>query len=44
VLFVSGYTADIIQGKGIIDEGQDLILKPVPPGELLIKFREMIEK
>jgi signal transduction histidine kinase len=44
VLFVSGYTADIIQGKGIIDEGQDLILKPVPPDEFLEKIREMIEK
>jgi signal transduction histidine kinase len=44
VLFVSGYTADIIQEKGIINEGQDLMLKPVAPDELLEKIRELIDK
>jgi CheY-like chemotaxis protein len=44
VLFVSGYTADIIQEKGIIDEGQDFLSKPVTPNVLLEKIRELIEK
>ncbi len=43
-LFVSGYTADILQEKGSIDEGLDFISKPVPPNELLEKIRELIEK
>jgi CheY-like chemotaxis protein len=44
VLFTSGYTADIIQKKGIIEEGQDFISKPVSPGELLKKIRESLER
>jgi signal transduction histidine kinase len=44
VLFVSGYTADIILRKGIVEEGQDFIAKPLSPGELLKKIREVLEK
>jgi CheY-like chemotaxis protein len=43
-LFVSGYTADLVHKKGMLEEGQDFISKPVSPGELLKKVREVIDK
>jgi len=42
VLFTSGYTSDFIQSRGV-DEGVDLIMKPVQPMELLRRVREMLE-
>ncbi len=44
VLFASGYTADIVHKKGIIDEGQDFLLKPVSPNDLLRKVREILDR
>jgi PAS domain S-box-containing protein len=44
VIFSSGYTANIIQKKGILEEGIDFILKPVSPQELLRKVREVLNK
>ena len=41
-LFTSGYTADIIGEKGIIKEGIAFISKPVRPGELLNKIRQVL--
>ncbi len=43
VLFMSGYTYDIIEEKGIHEEGVDLILKPLKPDELLKKVRELLD-
>lgn len=43
-IFASGYTADIIQRKGIIEEGVDFILKPVSPKDLLKKVREVLDR
>ncbi|HEX8949101.1 MAG TPA: ATP-binding protein [Dissulfurispiraceae bacterium] len=43
VLFTSGYTADIIHKKGILDEGLNFISKPVMPNELLRKIREVMD-
>ncbi|MEW5747016.1 MAG: PAS domain S-box protein [Nitrospirota bacterium] len=43
VLFTSGYTADIIHKKGVLEEDLDFIAKPVPPGELLRKVRAMLD-
>ncbi|MBI5847972.1 MAG: PAS domain-containing protein [Nitrospirae bacterium] len=43
ILFTSGYTADIIQARGELDEGEELIMKPVKPSELLRKMREMLD-
>jgi len=40
VLFLSGYTADIINKKGILDEGINFIAKPMTPHALLSKVRE----
>jgi len=42
-LFMSGYAADIVRGKGIIDEGLELLMKPVSPEVLLRKIREMLD-
>jgi len=44
VLFMSGYTADIINKKGIQEEGISFMSKPVSPTMLLTKIREVIDK
>ncbi len=44
VLFTSGYTADIIHAKGILEEGINLISKPVSPDDLLRKLREVLDR
>ena len=44
VLFTSGYTADIIHRKGILDTGLDFILKPISPALFLKKVREVLDK
>jgi CheY-like chemotaxis protein len=41
-LFMSGYTADIINQKGILEEGIHYISKPLTPDALLRKVREVI--
>lgn len=43
-LFMSGYTADIINKKGIQEEGISFMSKPVSPTMLLRKIREVIDK
>jgi PAS domain S-box-containing protein len=42
VLFTSGYTADIITRKGILDEKLHFIAKPVSPIDLLAKVKELL--
>jgi PAS domain S-box-containing protein len=42
ILFTSGYTSDIISGKGIIDEQFDFIEKPHFPEQLLNKVRNIL--
>jgi polar amino acid transport system substrate-binding protein len=44
IIFSSGYTADIIQKKGIIEEGLPFISKPITPQLLLSKVREILDK
>ena len=44
ILFTSGYTADIIHRKGIVEEDQHFISKPVPPDTFLRKIREVLDK
>jgi two-component system cell cycle sensor histidine kinase/response regulator CckA len=44
ILFTSGYTADIIQRKDILEEEADFVTKPVTPHDLLTKIREMLDK
>lgn len=44
VLFISGYTADIIQKCGIVDEHVAFITKPISRNNLLQKIREVLDK
>ncbi len=44
ILFTSGYNADIIHKKGILEEGLDFISKPAPPDDFLRKVREVLDK
>ncbi|OGW37159.1 MAG: hypothetical protein A2Y97_01130 [Nitrospirae bacterium RBG_13_39_12] len=41
-IFISGYTADIIHKKGIMEERLNFMLKPISPDKLLIKVREVL--
>jgi signal transduction histidine kinase len=43
VLFMSGYSADIIFKKGVLEEGLNLISKPAAPHDLLRKVREVLD-
>jgi len=43
-LFTSGYTADIIHRKGVLEEGLNFIPKPVAPDNLLKKMREVLDQ
>ncbi len=42
-IFTSGYNADIIHKKGILEEGLNFISKPILPHELLKKVREVLD-
>jgi PAS domain S-box-containing protein len=44
ILFVSGYTMNIIKNKEMTESGFDFILKPVRPKDLLRKVREVLDK
>jgi FixJ family two-component response regulator len=44
VLFASGYAADILSVKGIIDGGFDFIEKPMSPGDMLNKVRTLLDR
>jgi PAS domain S-box-containing protein len=43
-LFMSGYTADAIDRKGLMEEGLNLILKPVLPSALFKNIREVLRR
>ena len=43
VVFVSGYSADIIHKKGIMEEGMEFISKPILPGDFLAKVRDVLD-
>ncbi|TNF28382.1 MAG: PAS domain S-box protein [Deltaproteobacteria bacterium] len=42
-LFISGYTADIIHKKGILDEGLHFVAKPLDPFALLRRLRLILD-
>jgi hypothetical protein len=42
-LFLSGYTKDIINKKGILEEGLNFISKPLSPVELSKKVRDVLD-
>ena len=41
---MSGYTANIMHQRGILDKEQEFILKPVSPTNLLRKLRDVLNK
>jgi PAS domain S-box-containing protein len=44
VVFLSGYTADIMHSKGILEKDVDFITKPFLKADLLRKVRDMLDK
>jgi len=44
VLYTSGYPADVIQTKGVLQEGLSFIAKPAAPQDLLRKVREVLDR
>jgi two-component system, cell cycle sensor histidine kinase and response regulator CckA len=42
-LYMSGYTADVITHKGILDEGVNFIQKPFLRDDFAVKVRQMLE-
>jgi PAS domain S-box-containing protein len=42
VLFISGYTEDIMDQKGMLEEGTNIMYKPVTPGQLFRAIRETL--
>jgi PAS domain S-box-containing protein len=43
-IFISGYTADVIHRRGIIEEGLDFVSKPLSPAEILRKIRDALDQ
>jgi PAS domain S-box-containing protein len=44
IIFMSGYPADIVHQKGLLEGEADIVLKPIPPTVLLRKVREVLDK
>jgi PAS domain S-box-containing protein len=42
-VFMSGYTADIVNRQGILETDMEFIVKPFPPNALLRKVREILD-
>lgn len=43
-IFTSGYDANVIHKKGILEEGLNFISKPISPNKLLLEVREVLDK
>jgi PAS domain S-box-containing protein len=43
-IFISGYTANIIHKKGVIEEGLNIIFKPISPLKLLEEIRRALSE
>ena len=43
-LFISGYTADIVAQRGVLEEGTNFLQKPFTLETLLKKIREILNK
>lgn len=44
ILFMSGYTADVIAHRGVLDEGVNFIQKPFSMKDLAFKVHEVLGK
>jgi len=43
VIFTSGYTADLIENKGVLDEGVTFVPKPLLPHDILTAIRRVLD-
>jgi len=43
VLFMSGYTADVIANRGVLDEGVQFLSKPFSRDDLAYKLRQVLD-
>jgi YesN/AraC family two-component response regulator len=43
-LFMSGYTADVIAHRGVLEEGTHFLAKPFSRGDLARKVRELLDR
>jgi DNA-binding NtrC family response regulator len=43
VIFTSGYTADVLHKKGILEEGINFISKPISPNEFIRMVRKVLD-
>jgi PAS domain S-box-containing protein len=44
VLFMSGYSTDTLDARGILEDGYDFMSKPVMPSELLKLLRQVLDR
>ena len=44
IIFISGYSADIVYTRGMLDEGFEFLSKPISPVKLLQKVREVLDR
>jgi len=44
LLFMSGYTADVIAHQGVLDDGVAFIQKPFSMGDMTEKVRDVLDK
>jgi two-component system cell cycle sensor histidine kinase/response regulator CckA len=44
ILFTSGYTGLFVVQRGLLDEDQEFIQKPIAPDTLAQKVREMLDR
>ncbi|HTY20551.1 MAG TPA: response regulator, partial [Geobacteraceae bacterium] len=42
-IFISGYTADVIDQKGVGYEDLNIVAKPISPSDLLLRIRETLK-
>lgn len=42
-VFMSGHTYDVISRQGVVNEETSMISKPLTPGDLLVKVREVLD-
>jgi two-component system, cell cycle sensor histidine kinase and response regulator CckA len=43
LLFISGYSPDLLHSRGFLDTGEEVLIKPFPPQELVRKVRAMLD-
>jgi CheY-like chemotaxis protein len=43
IIFTSGYQYDLIHDKKLLDEGEQLLMKPLVPAEIAMKLRTALD-